>query len=127
MRETAGPVAWLRKATLAQAFNSQTAAVVAPDGRTLAVGFFRPGRAREMRFALAIRPEAAGHMRQLIRLAHLTLAKIADTGLIVTTEIHPDNSAGQRMARLTGFRPGRPGTAKTLWVWRQHGTDLRRR
>lgn len=127
IRDASGNLAWVRKASIAQAFDSETIAVIGPDGACLAVGYLRPGRGRCMHFALAIRRDAAPHMRLLIRFAHLTLDRIAQTGTVVVTEIHPENRQGQRMARLAGFRRWRLGTAKSIWIWRHHGKPFRRR
>src|SRR5262249_39597797 len=72
---------------------------------------------RRTEMALAIAPAAAGHMRRLVRMAQLTLSRLAETRLIVAS-IHPANTAGLRMAALTGFRRARMKTAR-LWVFRR--------
>lgn len=115
--ECAGPLAWVRKATIAQMFMGDHIALIDGEGRAVAVAFFAPERRRKLLFALAISRRAAPHMRTVLRFAQLTLAAIADTGVLIVAQIHPENRQGQRMARLAGFRPF-PWGSGDKWIWR---------
>ncbi|TGP93834.1 MULTISPECIES: hypothetical protein [unclassified Mesorhizobium] len=110
---------------LAQVRSSQVETVGIYRGEEcLAVAYFGRHGWRRREFALSIAPEAAPHMRKLVRIAQLTLFAMAETHLIVAN-VHPANLAGQRMAALVGFRAARlkqPG----VWVLRKerHGQSV---
>lgn len=83
----------------------------------LAVAYLGRHGWRRREFALSIAPEAAPHMRKLVRIAQLTLFAMAETHLIVAN-VQPANLAGQRMAALVGFRAARLKQAG-VWVLRK--------
>lgn len=114
--EIAGRSGFFRRALILQRAKCDTIAFHA-GGTLLAVAMLYRMRARRVEMALAIAPAAAAHMRALIRQAQLTLAVIAQTGVLVFARIDEANAQGQRMARLTGFRPGRMRDG-TIWLWR---------
>lgn len=80
----------------------------------LAVAFFDPKSCKRLEFALALSPSATQHLTGLVRLAHSTLARMAESHCVFSV-VHPSNPAGQRMARLTGFRPSRAGPQ--FWIF----------
>lgn len=92
-----------RKANIYMRSIGQSAAIDF-DEQLLALSFLCPVDGG-LEFTLAIRPEAAAHMRALCRLAHLTLQRIAETGTVVTCHVMTGNKTGERMARLVGFIP----------------------
>jgi hypothetical protein len=114
----AGARARVRRGVLKQIRDGESTAVYRGD-ELLAVAMFRRDGWRRVEMALAIGPEAAPHMRRLVRLAQLTLRSLAETRLIVAS-INPANTAGQRMAMLTGFRRARLKSL-SLWVFRRDG------
>jgi hypothetical protein len=116
----------VRRAVLAQVRSVDSAAVYLGD-EVLALAMFGRHGWRRLEMALAIAPQAAPHMRKLVRMAQLTLSAMAETHLIVAS-IHPANPAGQRMAMLTGFRRARL-SSRSLWVFERIGDDgtVRRR
>lgn len=121
--ETAGARAAYRRGLLMQIRKSNSMAIY--NGQeVLAVVMFRKHGWRRIEYAMAITAAAAPFMRRLIRYAQLTLAKLVQTdGRIFVAFIHPDNQAGQRMARLVGFRPARTGA---MWVFRDERSIRRR-
>lgn len=117
----AGACARARRQVLRQVRAVDSAAVYLGDQVMAAVFFGRHGW-RRIEMALAIAPEAAAHLKKLIRMAQLTLLPMAETSLVVAN-VHPANRAGRRMAMLVGFRPARlrmPG----LWVLRKDEHEL---
>ncbi len=119
--EAAGRWPFMRRAMILQRLKCETVAFVDGD-ELLAIGMLFRLRTRLVEFALAITPAARPHMRRLIRHAHLTLAAIAETGVLVMSRISPSNEAGKRMARLTGFTHGRMRDP-SIWLWKgdRHG------
>lgn len=112
-----GPKPFLRKAFIFQTRKSQ-ALVVMVDGRPVAMAMLGQQRRHRCELALAFLPEAADHMRRLIRLAQLTLRRIAQTGTLVFVRIAPHNRQARRMARMTGFSPGRLPDP-SIWLWKK--------
>lgn len=112
----AGARSRVRRAVLAQVREMDSAAVYRGDDVVALVMFNRHGW-RRTEMALALDPAAHKHMRRLVRMAQLTLSRVAETHLIVAN-IHPANAAGQRMAMLVGFRRGRVADAH-VWVFRK--------
>lgn len=112
----AGPRGPLRRMLIAQRNQSQTIAGYV-GGQPAALVMILPLRRRLAELALAIAPGAAAAMLRLVRTLHLTLARIAETGVLVFCRIHPMNRAGQRMAAAAGFRPGRMKDP-AIWLFR---------
>lgn len=118
--ELAGARARVRRYVLAQVRLLDSVAIYRGD-EVMALAMFARHGWRRTEMALALGPDAARHMRRLVRMAQLTLAGMAETQIIVA-RIHPANAAGQRMAMLVGFSPARlkrPG----WWIFRRerHG------
>lgn len=109
----AGAQVHMRRLAMLQGRTFPTTAIYRGD-QVLAVAFFRVHSCKRLEFALAIHSAAKPHMRGLIRLAHLTLARLAETYLVFAN-VHPRNSAGRRMARLTGFDPSKAGPQ--FWIF----------
>ncbi|GAA2871873.1 hypothetical protein GGQ99_000972 [Aminobacter niigataensis] len=97
---------------LAQIRNVDSVAVYRGDQVVAVVMFGRHGW-RRTELALSLAHDAHRHMRRLVRMAQLTLFRMAETHLIVAN-IRPGNSAGERMAMLVGFRRSQ---LKQLGVW----------
>ncbi|HHV67279.1 MAG TPA: hypothetical protein GXX48_06505 [Ochrobactrum intermedium] len=118
---------FLRRALVMQKRTSDTIAYLDRDDQLLAVAMLLARRSRRIEFALALDRAALPHMRTLIRIAHLTLSQMLDAGLVVFCRINPFNKAGQRMARLVGFRPARLKDT-SVWIFdgEQHGQSFRR-
>ncbi|MDZ7822571.1 MAG: hypothetical protein U5K75_00025 [Ahrensia sp.] len=55
------------------------------------------------------------YMIGLCRIAHLTLRKIADTGIVIVAEVSPQNKTGLRMAELVGFSRSKLKNPK-IWL-----------
>ena len=70
-----------------------------------------------MEVALCFRPLAQRHMRELVKLAQLTLRRFAQTGILAFVVIRETDARAQRMARLAGFRPGGFRNGK-IWTGR---------
>ena len=102
--------------TLAQVRNADSAAVYR-DAEPMAVVMFARHGWRRVEMALAVSPAAAPHMKRLVRMAQLTLARMAEDRIVVAW-VDPANTAGQRMAALTGFRRSRL-KSPALWVFRR--------
>jgi len=103
-----------RKAILFQARTFESTAIYL--GETChAVAMMRTRSCNRLEFALIIRRSAAVHMRPLIKIAQLTLSRIAQDHLVFA-RVHPANHQGQRMARLTGFVKHKAGPE--IWIWR---------
>lgn len=120
----AGARARVRRVVLAQVRTADSVAIYRGD-EIMAVAMFARHGWRRLEMALAISRAAAPHMRRLVRIAQLTLPSIAQDRIVVI-RVHPANSAGARMAMLTGFRPARlrqPG----FWILEgAHGGVFRR-
>jgi hypothetical protein len=113
-----------RKAILFQARTFESTAIYL-DETCKAVAMMRGRSCGRVEFALVIRRSASAHMRALIRIAQLTLSRIAQDHLVFA-RVHPANLQGQRMARLTGFVKHKAGPE--IWIWRgNHGSNTRRR
>ncbi|WP_127523658.1 hypothetical protein [Mesorhizobium sp. Z1-4] len=112
----AGARARERRGVLAQVRTADSLAVYRGSEPLAVVMLARHGW-RRTEMAMAIRREAAPHMRRLIRLAQLTLFRLAQDRLIVVS-IQPSNLAGQRMAMLSGFCRARLKNP-FLWVYRR--------
>lgn len=114
--ELAGPSTRIRRLVLAQLRTAETAALYRGD-QAMAVAMFARHGWRRTEVALAISRDNARHMLRFLRMAQLTLWRMADARIIVA-HVDPANAAGQRMAMLAGFSPARlrrPG----LWVFRR--------
>lgn len=108
----AGSRRLLRHGFIAMASRGQ-AAGFALDGEMLAIAFLVPVDG-SLEFCLSIQPHARVHVRELVGIAHLTLARLAETVPAIHTHVVPGNRSGERMARLVGFAPmGEAGS--TLW------------
>lgn len=114
--ELAGAQVRVRRLLLAQARVTESVAIYRGDEPVALACLARHGW-RRVEMALSLSPDAARHMRRLVRIAQLTLAAIAETRLVVI-HVHPANRAGQRMAMLTGFRRARGGPADR-WIYRR--------
>lgn len=112
----AGARARVRRLTLAQVRNADSAAVYRGAEPMAVVMFARHGW-RRVEMALAVSPAAAPHMKRLVRMAQLTLARMAEDRLVVAY-VDPANSAGRRMAMLVGFRRARL-KSPALWTFRR--------
>lgn len=112
--EVGGSFARVRKGVLAQVREYESVAIYRGD-QALAVAMFARHGWRHIEMALAISRDAAPHMRRLIRIAQLTLPRMAETHLIIV-HVRPSNAIGQRMAMLTGFRRARVKHAG-IWVF----------
>jgi hypothetical protein len=67
----------------------------------------------ELEAWFACLPGLANHLLAFVRLAQLTLEH-ARHDATVTTRVSPGWKPGEKLARLTGFRPG---DAPGLWTW----------
>ncbi|WP_333900161.1 hypothetical protein [Agrobacterium pusense] len=106
----AGGRALARKAAIWQRSNGESVALHA-GGELLAVSYLVPDREGRWEFCLALRPPARAYMRELVRIAHLTLAAMAQNRTVIT-HVTENNLSGVRMARLVGFRH----LGGTLWI-----------
>ena len=111
--EIAPPREFQRKQVLWQVRLHRSLAIYR-DNEVLAVAMFREKSCRRLELALCISPKAKPHMLALCRFAHLTLSQFAHDRLVFAT-IRAENRAGQRMARLAGFRPSK---VRNHWIWR---------
>jgi len=114
--ELAGGKSFLRKALVKQCASAQAIAYFAGD-EPLALAMIDTPRARRAELALAFFAGAPAHMRELVRIAQLTLTAIAETGVLVFARVDPGNRQGQRMARLVGLRPGN-FRDPALWIFK---------
>ena len=112
--ELAGPFSRMRARVMAQVRTADSVAIYLND-KPLAVAMFARHGWRRVEMALAISPDAAPHMRRLIRIAQLTLPAMAETCLIVA-HIRPANKVGQKMATMTGFRRARV-KHPAIWIF----------
>ena len=117
----AGGKSFLRKVLLYQIRHTQARLVLA-DGEPLALVMFYPHRRKLAEYAMVVRPPAALHMTGLVRLAHLTLSRMAQEGILVMARVRETDPRAQRMARLVGFGPGR-FRDRTIWLWRMRGNE----
>lgn len=106
----------LYRATILQRQKSQTLSIFAGD-TLLGVAMLFPEEVRTRELCLLLDKPAAGAMLPLVRLAQLTLARIADSGVVILARIKPTNAAGRRMARLVGFLETDAEDGR-LWIWR---------
>lgn len=109
--------AYARRVLQLQRRKCQTIAYYGASGELLAIAMMYPWRARRVELAMSIQRAAVPHMLQLVKTAQLTLSQIADAGILVFARIHPLNRAGQRMARLCGFRRAKLND-QSIWIWR---------
>jgi hypothetical protein len=113
----AGPRARERRGVLAQLRNDDSAAVYR-DGEPVALVMFR-NRFGSIQMALCLSPDAVPHLRRLVRLAQLTLDRLAHDRPVVA-RVRPGHRPGERMAAMVGFRRVRAGQAG-WWVYRRGG------
>lgn len=111
------PAARMRKAMLWQVRKHDSLAVYCEDA-PLAVAMFRQRPFNRIELAVAISRRAAPHMRGLVRIAHLTLARLCDHATVFAI-IDPGNEAGLRMAKLIGL--SRRYSAARHWKERKDG------
>ena len=102
--DLAGARRFARRAMTAQLRRGQSMALTA-DGRTIALAMLWPWTPTRTELALAISPEAAPHMRELVKIARVTLQGLTDAGIVVFSRVEPGADKGRRMARLIGMRP----------------------
>ncbi|BCH63007.1 hypothetical protein RvVAT039_02230 [Agrobacterium vitis] len=110
--DMAGPWSVTRKVFLWQHQNGDSISIFDDDG-LLAMAFLVSRGDGTWEFALALRARARERMLELCRFAHLTLARLADTGAVIICHVMDGNKTGSRMARLVGFAPA----GGTLWKW----------
>ena len=121
----AGHKAFLRRALVYQVRHSE-AFVVEKDGQKLALGMFWRVRARRVEFALSVLPGARENMVGLVRVAHLTIGRLVQSGSMVFAKVRTGDARAQRMARLVGFVPGRMKNPE-IWIFgRCHDNPDRR-
>jgi hypothetical protein len=108
---------FLRKALVFQVRRS-VAYVVERDGAALALVMIMGLRKRLAEFAMVLTPLAPAMLRWMIRLAHLTLTKIAQDGTLVKAHVRPSNAKARRMAELVGFQPG-GFRDPSVWLFRR--------
>jgi hypothetical protein len=113
--DLAGAQVRMRRMVLAQTRVAETVAIYRGD-EPIALAFLARHGWRRIEMALSLAPDAAQHMRRLVRIAQLTLDRVAETRLVIV-HVHPANRAGQRMAMLTGFRRAIGGPVNR-WVYR---------
>lgn len=106
----------LRRAAFLQRAKSDSVSVLAGD-QVLAVAMLYPETPETRELCLMFDPAAGGAMRTLLRLAHLMLREIDQTGVVIFARIRPSNRAGRRMARLAGFLET-DAEDGWLWIWR---------
>lgn len=116
-----GSRAYTRKALLWQRALGDSLAICDGD-ELMALAFLVPDAAGRLELALSIKPQAAGRMCELRRIAHLTLTAIADTGSVIVCHVNAGNQIGARLARLVGFSHAEG----TLWIFSE-GNDVRAR
>lgn len=121
----AGGRSFLRKVLLYQVRHSKALLVLAA-GEPLALVMFYTHRKRLAEYAMVTRPAAARHMTALTRLAHLTLSRMAQEGILVMAKVRETDARAQRMARLVGFGPGR-FRDRTIWLWRMRWDERNNR
>lgn len=114
--EFAGGRSFLRRALLHQTRVGESVAFV-DDGEPVALAMLDGRRARRAELAITFKPAARRHMRQLIRHAQLTCARLAQNRILTFAVIRPGNGAGERMAMLAGFQPGRFKNP-AIWIWK---------
>ncbi len=107
-----GSRAYTRKANIYMRSKGDSLAISDGD-QLLALAFLCRDDLGRLEFALAIKPDASGHMRRLCRLAHLTLGRVAETGTVIICHVMTGNETGARMARLVGFVP----SEGTMWIF----------
>jgi hypothetical protein len=115
--EFAGSRAFLRKVLVYQVRHAE-AFVVEGDGARLALGMFWKHRAKRAEFALIVAPPATRNMVAMVRLAHLTISRVVQSGVLVFARIRVSDPRAQRMARLVGFKPSRMADPE-IWIFRR--------
>lgn len=118
MLEAGRNSAYLRRVLQLQRRKCQTIAYYDGAGELLAIAMLYAWRAKRVELAMSIQRASRPHMMQLVKTAHLTLARIVDAGILVFARVHPMNRAGQRMARLCGFRRAK---LKDQAIWIRSG------
>lgn len=92
--------------------------IISKRGEPLALVAMHWQRKRRVEIAFLFAPAASGHMVDLSRMAQLTLARLAQDGIMAFARIRQTDGRAQRMARLSGFSPSRLAD-KTIWVNRR--------
>ena len=86
----------------------------------LAVLIFYAISEGELEMASLFSPRAGDHILPLMRLAHLTIEKMADdTGTEITCVVRRDGRSGARMAKLLGFVEQSKGENARRFIWRK--------
>lgn len=116
--EFAGGRAFLRKILVFQVRKTE-AFLVTKQGQHVALAMLCRHRAKRVEYAMFVKPVAAQNMVGLVRLAHLTLSKLAQDGILVFAHMRGTNTQSCRMARLTGFEPGQMRDA-SIWFFRRN-------
>jgi len=112
----AGARSFMRRALVYQV-RHYGAEVIEADGQPLALVMLMWHRARRVEVAITFTPAAQHHMRGLVKLAHLTLLRFVQDGIVAFAHIRTTDARAQRMARLAGFRPGRLAD-RSIWIGR---------
>lgn len=123
--EFAGGRSLLRKALLWQVRNFPSE-VIELEGEPLALVMMQHHPKARVEVSIHFRPGAQAHMRELIKLAQLTIRRLGQDGFMAMAVVRDSNAQGQRMARLAGFRPVSVRTG-TLWIaerTRRHDIDI---
>lgn len=122
--EFAGGKAFLRK-VLVYSVRKCDAYVMRRGSELLALAMLHQVRARRVEFAMFVKPAAQKNMVALVRLAHLTLARLQQSGVLVFARVRVSDARAQRMARLVGFSHGNMKDAQ-IWLFRRNlGNDGR--
>lgn len=90
-------------------------------GPVLALAAVSPDGEGRQEFSLGIRHHARVHMRELCRVAHLILTRMAQD-MPVICYVVPGNRSGERMARIVGFRPD--PAHKYRWIMGIENDDI---
>ncbi len=114
------------KVAMVQVFKSETFAFYRADGLCLAVIGFCPieGAGGEDEFELwfVTRPEIEPSLVRFIRIARLTLRKVADTtGLRILAIVRQGHRPGQRLAKMVGLKRADILDGVEFWSWRSGG------
>jgi hypothetical protein len=112
----AGGKAFLRK-VLVYSVRKCDAYIISKGADPLSLAMLHQVRARRVEFAMFVKPAAQKNMVAMVRLAHLTLSKLSQSGVLVYARVRISDARAQRMARLTGFMPGNMRNAE-IWLFR---------